>query len=55
MSFNITSGNTFDMTSSLALQLGSLGFDLGGSHQRTTVTSLRITAEFPTQPKKGWR
>lgn len=52
---HIKSNRTHSIDGTLGLQLKDLGFDLGGSTQRSGATSLSIHANFPQGRKGGWR
>ncbi|TDT14582.1 hypothetical protein BDK89_0137 [Ilumatobacter fluminis] len=51
---NIKSSRNYSVNGSLGVQLGGLGFDLGGMMQKSGATSLHIHATFP-QARKGWK
>jgi hypothetical protein len=50
----IRSNRTHAVDGTLGIQLKKLGFDLGGTTERSAATSLHIVASFP-QARKGWR
>lgn len=50
---NIKSHRSYSVDGSLGVQLKKLGFDLGGQAQRSSATSLHISASFPPR-RKGW-
>ena len=50
----IRSNRTHAVDGTLGSQLKKLGFDLGGTTERSATTSLHIVASFP-QGRKGWR
>ena len=50
----IRSNRTHAVEGTLGIQLKKLGFDLGGTTERSATTSLHIVASFP-QARKGWR
>jgi hypothetical protein len=51
---NVKSSRSHAVDGALGTKLRKLGFELGGSTQRSGVTSLHIRAEFP-QARKTWR
>ena len=54
MDINIRSNRTHAVDGTLGIELKKLGFDLGGTTERSATTSLHIVASFP-QARKGWR
>ena len=54
MEIYIRSNRTHAVDGTLGIQLKKLGFDLGGTTERSATTSLHIVASFP-QARKGWR
>ena len=51
---NIRGNRTHAVDGTLGIQLKELGFDLGGTTERSATTRLHIVATFP-QARKGWR
>ena len=51
---NIKSNRNWAIDGTLGVQLNKLGFDLGGSNQRSEATTLHIKATFP-RIRKGWK
>jgi len=51
---NIRGNRTHAVDGTLGIQLKQLGFDLGGTTERSATTRLHIVASFP-QVRKGWR
>jgi hypothetical protein len=51
---NIRSNRTHAIDGTLGIELKKLGFDLGGTAERSAATSLHIKATFP-RGRKGWR
>jgi len=54
VTFNIRSTKTHAIDGSLGIKLKDLGFDLGGSSEKSGATTLHISATFPA-PQRGWR
>jgi len=54
LDINIRSNRTHAIDGALGLELKKAGLDLGGGTQRSSATSLHISASFP-QARKGWR
>lgn len=51
---NIRSTRTHAVDGSLGVQLKGLGFELGGTAQRSAITTLHISASFPQPRRRRW-